>query len=242
MSVLPFADTAPASRLLRRVGLADVDDDDRDDLALGDGVPKAEAHEPVGLDTHPRWMWCDLPRASWRGCVPTAGHQPPATGPSAARAARNAQRATARTRAARRKAEGLCTKCGRPAKPGYTSCADCLRKRNDYRARRHAEGLCSCGEPPLPGLKQCAKCRQRNQERKRRQKAEGRCAHCPRKARPGRRTCARCGDRLRMRAKGVYHRARAERERRAANTAGAEPATQARDPHHRRGPVAGDGA
>ena len=148
----------------------------------------------------------------------------------------------ARTRAARRKAEGLCTKCGRPAKTGYASCADCLRKRNDHRARRRAEGLCWCGEPPIPGLKQCAQCRQRNNERKRRQKAAGRCAHCPRKARPGRRTCVRCGNRLRMHAKAVYHRARAEREGRAANTARARPATHARDPHHRRGPVAGDGA
>lgn len=186
--------------------------------------------------------------AEWRRARILAGLCPdcrsPAAGDGTQRCQSCKERAAsdARTRAAKRKAEGRCTKCGRPAKPGYTSCADCLRKRNDHRARRHAEGLCSCGAPPIPGLKQCAKCRQRNQERKRRQKAEGRCAHCPRKARPGRRTCVRCGDRLRMRAKGVYHRARAERERRAANTAGAGAATQARDPHHRRGPVAGDGA
>ena len=76
MSVLPFADTAPASRLLRRVGLADVDDDDRDDLALGDGVPKAEVHEPVGLDTHPCWMWCDLPRVHGTGPGTIRGSEP----------------------------------------------------------------------------------------------------------------------------------------------------------------------
>ena len=33
VSVLPFPDTAPASPLLRRVGLADLDDDDRDGRA-----------------------------------------------------------------------------------------------------------------------------------------------------------------------------------------------------------------
>ena len=186
--------------------------------------------------------------AEWRRARILAGLCPdcrsPAAGDGTQRCQSCKERAAsdARTRAAKRKAEGLCTKCGRPAKPGYTLCADCLRKRNDHRARRRAEGLCSCGEPPIPGLKQCAKCRQRNNERKDRQKAAGRCAHCPRKARPGRRTCVRCGDRLRMHAKAVYHRARAERERRAANTGGAGPATQARDPHHRRGPVAGDGA
>ena len=186
--------------------------------------------------------------AEWRRGRILAGLCPDCRSPSAGdgtqrcetckeREARNA-----RARAARRKAEGRCTECGDPAKPGYASCSDCLRKRNDRRARRRAEGLCGCGERPIPGLKQCARCRERNIERKRRQKAAGRCALCPRKARPGRRTCVRCGERMRVQARAVYHRARAEREREAANSAGAGPATRAGDHHHRRGPVAGDGA
>ena len=48
-------------------------------------------------------------------------------------------RASGKARYERRKAAGLCTRCGKPAVPGKTHCEDCLRKMRENMRRRREE-------------------------------------------------------------------------------------------------------
>ena len=48
-------------------------------------------------------------------------------------------RASGKARYERRKAAGLCTRCGEPAAPGKTHCEDCLRKMRGNMRRRREE-------------------------------------------------------------------------------------------------------
>ena len=71
----------------------------------------------------------------------------------------------------KRKAEGLCTYCGKvPAAPGRTKCAACLQRTNEY-TKRYARKLkkerrCTiCRQPLTEWYTKCAACRAREAER-----------------------------------------------------------------------------
>ena len=77
------------------------------------------------------------------------------------------QHKTDKARRERRRAQGLCTKCGRPS-GGKSRCADCGAKDNAATRRRlkavydrrAASGACPrCGEPSKGRHRHCAKCR-----------------------------------------------------------------------------------
>lgn len=48
-------------------------------------------------------------------------------------------RASGKARYERRKAAGLCTRCGKPAAPGKTNCEECLQKMRENMRRRREE-------------------------------------------------------------------------------------------------------
>ena len=71
-------------------------------------------------------------------------------------------------RYARRKAAGICTRCDRPAVPGFTHCESCRQQQRNLRAdterQRRVNGLClQCGEP-AGGKSRCEKHRARKLE------------------------------------------------------------------------------
>jgi hypothetical protein len=73
---------------------------------------------------------------------------------------------------AKRKAAGLCVRCGNTAKPGRTRCEVCTEITADYVAGRRSlfivKGLCDrCGRrPPRKNSLTCMECALKNAERK----------------------------------------------------------------------------
>lgn len=61
----------------------------------------------------------------------------------------------------RRRAAGLCEKCGEPAESGKSKCRKHLDADNNKKRARVAAGLCCCGGTPRPGFKTCSACSQR---------------------------------------------------------------------------------
>lgn len=66
-----------------------------------------------------------------------------------------------------RKTVGLCGECGRPAPPGYATCAACRANKGRHdvarRQARRACGLCpGCGQRPPEGYVYCDACRKRS--------------------------------------------------------------------------------
>ena len=59
--------------------------------------------------------------------------------PEAAGRYRETARAYNKARYERRKAAGLCTRCGKPAAPGKTNCEECLQKMRENMRRRREE-------------------------------------------------------------------------------------------------------
>ena len=59
--------------------------------------------------------------------------------PEAAERYREMVRTSNKARYERRKAAGLCTRCGEPAAPGKTNCEDCLRKMRENMRRKREE-------------------------------------------------------------------------------------------------------
>ena len=59
--------------------------------------------------------------------------------PETAEQYRETARAYNKARYERRKAAGLCTRCGEPAAPGKTNCENCLRKMRENMRRRREE-------------------------------------------------------------------------------------------------------
>ncbi len=116
-----------------------------------------------------------------------------------------------RRRAERRRAQGLCPRCGRNTPdPGRSQCAVCLEK------RRAADRL-RAGKRRAAGIKRVRDPEARRDEyRRARRRAEARvaqgdCARCGRHPRePDRRLCEDCGERQRGRDRERYARARSQ--------------------------------
>lgn len=97
---------------------------------------------------------------------PTArkcAHCPAPALPGISRCQTCRDRVSARNKTAykKRKAAGLCSHgCGRPARPGRTTC-ELHKTPTDQWKQRKAAGLCSrCGaRPPVPGRQHCEPCR-----------------------------------------------------------------------------------
>ena len=157
------------------------------------------------------------------GLCPRCGARPPAPGRSLcepcaekrrlAERARNARlraagiprrdrakaRATERRRYRRqtvqRKAQGVCTQCGRePAAPDRSVCESCLIKRREAERKRYAAGKAAgklYGGKPVAGKRRSARIASRNRRRVRRD--AGLCARCGRRAPvEGGATCSPC--------------------------------------------------
>src|SRR5438128_148030 len=103
----------------------------------------------------------------------------------------------------RRKAQGLCTTCGKvPPGTGKTLCQACLCRLSEeqrrIRARRKQRKVCQRCTKPLDGNSpiHCSECleytRAKHKDAYRRRVLTGRCGHCNNPARPGRRSCPDC--------------------------------------------------
>lgn len=85
----------------------------------------------------------------------------------------------------RRRAAGLCVKCGAPSGGKYV-CGDCtddiVADRTEVFGERRAAGLCRCGRCPRPGRSSCAKCSEERrvsaQRRRERMRSAGGCVQC----------------------------------------------------------------
>ena len=116
-----------------------------------------------------------------------------------------------RLRTERRRAMGLCPRCGQRApEVDRSQCAVCLEKRRAADRRRSRQRKAA-------GIKRVRSPETRRAEyRRARERAEGRfargdCARCGRHPHePDRRLCAQCGDRRRRRERERYARARSE--------------------------------
>lgn len=107
----------------------------------------------------------------------------------------------AREKRARRKAAGICTKCGKvPARENLTRCADCekrktawvlaWRKKNPDKFREQARAS---------NKRRRIKLTQDAKERRRKRIKMGLCTSCPNRSRPNRTKCAECAKRDRIR-------------------------------------------
>jgi hypothetical protein len=102
----------------------------------------------------------------------------------------------------KREEEGLCRCCGKPAKPGFKRCPDCLDKdklRSSEWRKEHPRFYASPERRSL-AREWGRKYRQRNQERRKelwsmnysRRKILGICTRCPNPAEPGMTLCSGC--------------------------------------------------
>ena len=116
-----------------------------------------------------------------------------------------------RQRTERRRAMGLCPRCGhRAPEAGRSQCAVCLEKRRAADRRRSrqrkAAGIKRVRSPEVRKA-EYRRARQRVDERA----ARGDCARCGRRPHePDRRLCAQCGERQRSRDRERYARAKSE--------------------------------
>ena len=65
----------------------------------------------------------------------------------------------------RRKAQGLCTRCGMPAEPGFATCRACLDGLKEHRRNLASRGICiyCCREDALPGFSLCLDCAEKKE-------------------------------------------------------------------------------
>ena len=132
------------------------------------------------------------------------GYRDPAAG-------RARDRERFRKRVEKRRAAGLCPRCGeRPPAPGRSVCEPCAENRRVAGRARDAR-LRAAGKP----RRNLAKARASERERARRQTAErraaGLCTRCGQaQAVPGRAVCESCGDRSREAERIGYAKARAD--------------------------------
>ena len=116
-----------------------------------------------------------------------------------------------RRRTKRRRARGLCTRCGnRRHEPGHSQCAVCLEKRraaDRLRSRQRSAAGIMRARHPKARRAEYRRARQRAEERF----GRGDCARCGRHPHElDRRLCAHCGKRQRRQDRDRYALARAE--------------------------------
>ena len=138
---------------------------------------------------------------------------------------------SSKERREKRKKQGLCIDCPRPATPGHVRCSSCLKrhvqKQGLLEKKRREQGLCiDCGRPTFPGNIRCLRhlvlnknrarryrnrnlllMREKDTKRKQERRLQYRCVTCgaPLPVDDSCRSCCNC--RTNLSRQGVYHEA-----------------------------------